>query len=84
MQAAAWAAELASLCSQRGDSRTGLEAEAYVAWMAGVLEMERARDWQAAVASLQRSKCVFGASAHAPLTTTLTISHVHVLAGYIA
>jgi len=61
-----------ALCSQRGDSRTGLEAEAYVAWMTGVLEMERARDWQAAVASLQRSKCVFGGwlgSANQPLTT---------------
>ena len=59
LQAAAWAAELASLCGQRADPRTGLEAEAYLAWMAGVREMERARDWQAAVASLQRSKCVW-------------------------
>ena len=63
MQAAAWAAELASLCGQRGDPRAGLEAEAYTAWMAGIHDMERGHDWQAALASLQRSKCVPGFTA---------------------
>lgn len=29
-----------------------------MAWMAGIHEMERAQDWQAALASLQRSKSV--------------------------
>ncbi len=50
------------LSGQRGDARTALEAEAYAAWMAGTHQMERAEEWQAALSSLQRSKCVSAAS----------------------
>ena len=55
-QASWWAAELARLAAERGDARTGLEAEAYVASMAGALLLERHQP-QKALASFSRAKC---------------------------
>ena len=49
-------AELVQLTSACCDDRSTLEAEAYSAWMAGALLLEKESDWEAALTSFLRSK----------------------------
>jgi hypothetical protein len=54
-KAAAHARELAALAAARCDARSSLEAEAYSAWMAGTLLLERESDWEGAAAAFRRA-----------------------------
>eukprot|EP00887_Chlorella_sp_A99_P002852 scaffold6.g2852.t1 len=58
-KAAAHAAELVRLASQRCDARTQLEAEAYSSWMAGSMLLEKESDWEQALARFVRARRLF-------------------------
>jgi len=55
-KAVAHTGELVQLTSSRCDARSNLEAEAYSAWMAGTLLLEKETDWEGALTSFLRSK----------------------------
>jgi hypothetical protein len=55
-KAVAHTGELVQLTSSRCDARSNLEAEAYGAWMAGTLLLEKESDWEGALTSFLRSK----------------------------
>jgi signal recognition particle subunit SRP68 len=55
-KAVAHTGELVQLTSTRCDARSNLEAEAYSAWMAGTLLLEKETDWEGALTSFLRSK----------------------------
>ncbi len=55
-KAAYWAAELSRFASQRCDTRSALEAEAYSSWMGGNLLLEKESDWEGALARYARAK----------------------------
>ena len=56
-KAAKSAEMLSALCATRGDKRTGLEAEAYAAFMVGNLNLER-EQWGAALTQLKRTRTI--------------------------
>ncbi len=55
-KAVAHTGELVQLTSTRCDARSNLEAEAYSAWMAGTLLLEKETDWEGALTSFLKSK----------------------------
>jgi hypothetical protein len=55
-KAATHAAELVALTSQRCDTRTQVEAEAYSLWMAGSVLLEKESDWEGALARFLKSR----------------------------
>ena len=57
-RAVEWGEKLRDLCADTADDRTMLEAEAYAAWMAGTLELERDA-WAAALPRFQTAKRVY-------------------------
>mmetsp|Transcript_18431 Transcript_18431/g.55570 ORF Transcript_18431/g.55570 Transcript_18431/m.55570 type:complete len:605 (+) Transcript_18431:170-1984(+) len=59
-KAAGWAEELSHLASERGDHRTGVEADAYSAWMRGSALVEKESDWDSALGALMRAKQLWG------------------------
>ena len=56
-KAARHADVLASLATQRGDTRTALEAQAYASLMTGTWLMEKETDWSTALKKLERTQC---------------------------
>lgn len=50
------AEDLVRLTAARCDARSNLEAEAYSAWMSGTMLLEKANDWQGALAAFGRAK----------------------------
>ena len=50
--------ELKSLAAARGDARTALEAEAYAAWLRGVLHLE-IEDWENALAAFSTARAIY-------------------------
>ncbi|KAI3436731.1 hypothetical protein D9Q98_006146 [Chlorella vulgaris] len=58
-KAATHAAELVALTSQRCDTRTQVEAEAYSLWMAGSVLLEKESDWEGALARFLKSRRLF-------------------------
>ena len=55
-KAARHADVLASLATQRGDTRTALEAQAYASLMTGTWLMEKETDWSTALKKLDRTQ----------------------------
>lgn len=55
-KAVAHAAELVQLTAERCDARSNLEAEAYSAWMAGTLLLEKETDWEGALSRFLRAR----------------------------
>jgi signal recognition particle subunit SRP68 len=55
-KAVAHTGDLVQLTSARCDARSNLEAEAYSAWMAGTLLLEKETDWEGALTAFLRSK----------------------------
>ncbi|GBG75741.1 hypothetical protein CBR_g20988 [Chara braunii] len=58
-KAARWGDVLAALCSEKADSRTALEAEAYASWMWGNVKLEREDDWEGALVKFLRARTVY-------------------------
>eukprot|EP00244_Chara_vulgaris_P012339 TRINITY_DN6437_c2_g1_i2.p1 TRINITY_DN6437_c2_g1~~TRINITY_DN6437_c2_g1_i2.p1 ORF type:complete len:566 (-),score=137.77 TRINITY_DN6437_c2_g1_i2:58-1656(-) len=58
-KAARWGDILASLCAEKADSRTALEAEAYASWMWGNVKLEREDDWEGALVKFLRARTVY-------------------------
>lgn len=50
------ATELVQLTAARCDARTNLEAEAYCAWLAGTLLLEKESDWHSALTAFHRAR----------------------------
>ncbi|KAI8465561.1 MAG: hypothetical protein J3K34DRAFT_525289 [Monoraphidium minutum] len=59
-KASAWAADLARFAAGVCDTRSALEAEAYSAWMAGNVLLEKESDWARALGHFTRAKKLFG------------------------
>lgn len=57
-KAARWANELQSLCAERGDQRTSLEAEAYAAWISANHMIER-ESWAPALRCIFRARTIY-------------------------
>ena len=55
-KAVAHAEEFVTLVTARCDDRSSLEAEAYSAWMAGNLLLEKETDWEGALTAFFRSR----------------------------
>lgn len=62
-KAGKWAAQLAALCQEKGDTRTELEAEGYSAWMAGNIAFET-ENFSVALERFSYAKCVLRHADH--------------------
>ncbi|KAL2649483.1 hypothetical protein R1flu_017611 [Riccia fluitans] len=58
-KAAKWADLLNRLCSEKADSRTGLEALAYAEQMRGNLLLERGTDWETALKKFKSARKIY-------------------------
>ncbi|OQR90134.1 signal recognition particle [Thraustotheca clavata] len=57
-KAVVWSDKLATLCTQRGDARTSLEAEAYASYMAGNLALYK-EEWKAALEKFTTAQRIY-------------------------
>ncbi|ONK76150.1 uncharacterized protein A4U43_C03F24470 [Asparagus officinalis] len=58
-KAVKWATLFSELCAAKGDSRTSLEAEAYVSYMKGTLLFEQDQNWKAALMNFKKARDVY-------------------------
>eukprot|EP00744_Colponema_vietnamica_P005321 GILI01007802.1.p1 GENE.GILI01007802.1~~GILI01007802.1.p1 ORF type:complete len:613 (+),score=188.26 GILI01007802.1:74-1840(+) len=57
-KASSWASLLESLCAERADAHTSLEAQAYAAWLAGNYLLER-EEWQPSLSKFVLARTIY-------------------------